>query len=99
MGQEAIKRVTYPPKEVRLVPVTEGSYPLCAANRQLIPYDLEAVGYVEEEYFVGGTANIYTWQKDQKYPDIKLPDAPYMSRVLVRKPKDMKAFSVLVHVI
>ena len=43
------------------VPVTPTSYPYGAADRLLEPMDLAKDGYVEEEYFISGTANVYDW--------------------------------------
>ena len=43
------------------IPVTATSYPFGAADHTLVPEDLRKVGYVEDEYLVSGTANVYTW--------------------------------------
>jgi hypothetical protein len=43
------------------VPVTLDSFPLGAADHLNVPEDLSKVSYVEEEYFVSGTANGYAW--------------------------------------
>lgn len=48
-------------------------------------------GYVEEEYFITGTANVYERQDVCK--GIRFANAPYVNRILVRKPKDMISFS------
>ena len=37
------------------------SYPFGAADHQEVPQDLGKLGYVEEEYLVSGTHNVYTW--------------------------------------
>lgn len=47
-------------------------------------YDLDALGYVEEEYFVSGTA--------QSWPE-GAADAPYTTRMIVRRPKDAARFN------
>src|ERR1700744_3565137 len=56
-------------------------------------HDLASHGYVEEEYFIRGTADSYN------FPD-KLKDAvanntpqPYVTRVVVRRPADAKRFN------
>ena len=44
-----------------------------------------SVGYVEEEYFVSGKANVYEWP--QAGPAVvRTADAPYTTRMLVRRP-------------
>lgn len=48
-------------------------------------------GYVEEEYFISGTANVYERQDGGK--GIRFADAPYKNRILVRKPQDAAGFS------
>ncbi len=48
-----------PVPQTMLVPVTRDSYPLGAADHLNVPEDLSQVGYLEEEYLVSGTANVY----------------------------------------
>ena len=66
------------------VPVTADSYPLMAANKTQNPIDLSKFGYVEEEYFISGRANVYdqmkigtppflAWWPFQNQCDIELP--------------------------
>ena len=87
------RQLTLPPKTVRFVPTTEKSYPFGAASRQIEPIDLAAVGYIEEEYIIGGNANVYTWPEWQQHPSIRTKDAPYVTRILVRTPADPSKFS------
>ena len=49
------------PTVVGPLPVSADSYPFGAAAHELVPEDLSKVGYVEEEYLVSGTANVYSW--------------------------------------
>lgn len=72
--------------------VTADSYPFGAANRRSVPQDLSLAGYVEEEYFVSGLANVYDFDSDGKVI-IKTADAPYTTRILVRRPVSAKKFS------
>jgi hypothetical protein len=65
--------------------VTEASHPFGGAAWQLQPQDLAAHGYVEEEYLLSGTANVYEWAADNTAA-VRTPDAPYTTRVLVRRP-------------
>ena len=43
------------------LPATETSHPFGGAKWQLRPQDLADHGYVEEEYLISGTANVYEW--------------------------------------
>ena len=76
---------------IEWVPRTETSIPWNACDRQLVPIDLKKYGYVEEEYFVHGKANVYTLKGD--HAEIKSEASPYTNRILVRKPANMKKFS------
>jgi len=73
------------PKVTRAIPVTADSYPFMASNKSTPAFDLSKVGYVEEEYLVSGTANVYDWAADGAV-NVKTPNAPYTTRILVRKP-------------
>lgn len=46
-------------------------------------YDLSELGYVEEEYFVSGTARAYP----------EGPDAPYTTRIILRRPESAEQFN------
>src|SRR5262249_43327037 len=46
----------------------------------------------EEEFIVTGTANVYDWLPDGN-TSIKTPNAPYGTRILVRRPIDARRFS------
>lgn len=75
--------------KVTYVPATEESVPFGAAAELC---HFEEIGYVEEEYFLSGTANIYSDGKNHK-PVVLYPDAPYTTRIIVRRPKDAARFS------
>ena len=65
--------------------VTAESYPFGAADHQLVPQNLARAGYVEEEFLVSGRANVYEWP--QPGPAVvRTANAPYTTRVLVRRP-------------
>jgi hypothetical protein len=53
---------------------------------------LAKAGYVEEEFILSGTANVYDWLSDGSLA-VKTPNAPYANRILVRHPSDPKKFS------
>jgi hypothetical protein len=74
------------------VPVTTASYPLMASNKLQVVVDLPKAGYVEEEFFVSGRANVYDWAPDGGIV-VKTPDAPYTTRILLRRPADPARFS------
>lgn len=66
--------------ETELVPVTAASTPFFAAA-----IDLAAHGYVEEEYFLTGTGNVYEYDA-QGEVRVQTADVPYRTRMLVRRP-------------
>src|SRR5580698_242839 len=80
------------PKLTGPIPVTANSFPFIAADRLFQPLDLKKAGYVEEEYIVSGTANVYDWAADGSLT-VKTPNAPYSTRILVRRPADRARFS------
>jgi hypothetical protein len=80
------------PKLTGPIPVTADSFPFLAANRVFQPLDLQKAGYVEEEFIVSGTANVYDWAADGSLT-VKTPNAPYSTRILVRRPADKARFS------
>src|SRR5436190_1501361 len=45
------------------LPVSATSYPFGAADHTLTPEDLKRDGYVEEEFLISGTGNVYDWTK------------------------------------
>ncbi|WP_146899115.1 alpha/beta hydrolase domain-containing protein [Cellulomonas aerilata] len=80
------------PQVIGPLVVTEESHPFGAADHQLVPQDLAREHYVEEEFLVSGTANVYTWPADGPAV-VRTPDAPYTTRVLVRRPEKGQRFS------
>lgn len=75
--------------EMKLIPVPAGEHPFASAAGRC---GFEAIGYVEDEYFMSGTANIYGEDQAQK-PFVEIPDAPYTTRLLIRRPKERAHFS------
>lgn len=74
-------------------PITqsEASHAFGGAAWTLRPENLDAQGYVEEEFIVSGKANVYDWPATGAV--VRAADAPYTTRVLVRRPKDRAKFS------
>jgi hypothetical protein len=54
--------------------------------------NLPAHGYVEEEYFVSGTANIYQYDSNWNRT-LKQANVPYTTRMVIRRPTDRAKFS------
>jgi Alpha/beta hydrolase domain len=76
----------------KLIPATAGSAPFLSAERNLVPPNLAKAGYVEEEFIVGGFANVYDWKADGSV-SVKTPKVPYSTRILVRRPANAARFS------
>ncbi len=54
--------------------------------------DFAGNGYVEEECFISGAANLYRY--DDKWNRVlKQPDIPYTTRMILRRPTDHSKFS------
>lgn len=83
MNETIIQSITNLPQVEGPIPVTDHSHPFCAAAYAREPLHLEEYGYVEEEYFLSGTANVYEGY-DQLA--VKYEKMPYKTRILVRKP-------------
>ncbi len=73
------------------IPVTDTSYPFWDRLGPPREAALRA-GYIEEEYFVSGTANVYEWDANGD-PFIRTPNAPYTTRIIVRRPAKSHKFS------
>lgn len=72
--------------------VSEASYPFGAADHTLLPQALSEFDYVEEEFLVSGEANVYDWPALDRL-SIRSANAPYTTRVLVRRPANEADFS------
>jgi hypothetical protein len=59
--------------------------------------DLAAQGYVEEEFIVSGTANVYRYGADGAV-EVDREGVPYATRILMRRPQSPRRFSGNVHV-
>lgn len=81
-------------------PVTGGTrgYPFFSFARQPSPVDLAAYGYVEEEFFLEGTASSYRPTTAGLSPDGRwavepADEASYRTRLLVIRPADPRRFN------
>lgn len=72
---------------------TAQSHPFGGAGYASVPQDLKALGYIEEEVFVSGNANVYDWRKDSATAVVRASNAPYTTRVLIRRPIKQGKFS------
>jgi hypothetical protein len=91
-AQGAQQRVTIPVPKATPVATTANSLPLMAASANEPPIDLAARGYVEEEFFVSGTGNVYDWETDGSIK-VRSSGLPYATRILVRRPSNRDRFS------
>ncbi|HEV3333689.1 MAG TPA: alpha/beta hydrolase domain-containing protein [Bryobacteraceae bacterium] len=74
------------------IPITADSHPFLAADHNLQPMNLAKLGYVEEEFVITGTANVYDWAADGALT-VKTPNVPYGTRILLRRPADSARFN------
>jgi Alpha/beta hydrolase domain len=79
------------PVITRLLPQSTTSHAFDASKYQAVPTDLAARGYVEQEYLVRGDARVYDWPAPGELKIIAR--ARYVTRILVRRPKDASHFS------
>lgn len=79
-------------KVIGPVQVTSESYPFNGADHTVVPQNIASSNYIEEEYFVSGKANVYGYDAAGKVI-VKHADAPYTTRILVRRPTDQSRFS------
>ncbi|WP_137681255.1 alpha/beta hydrolase domain-containing protein [Aurantiacibacter suaedae] len=92
--QEAVRvapAVVPIPEATNAIPVTDKSWPWAAADRAVSPIDLSAHGYVEEEYFITGTARVFDMGEQASLTS--LAQGPYTTRILVRRPAHPAEFS------
>jgi hypothetical protein len=77
------------------IPQSEASHAFGGAAYTLRPEDLSKQGYVEEEFLVSGKANIYDWAPagSKNAAVVTTANAPYTTRILVRRPAPAAKFS------
>jgi Alpha/beta hydrolase domain len=66
--------------------------PFISVTRMQEPVDLSKYGFVEEEWFVSGSANVYDWLPNGDLA-VKVPNAPYATRIMLRRPIDPAKFT------
>ncbi len=72
-------------KNVREIPIDESNYPFAGAARYI---DFEKYAYVEKEYYIDGTANIYQSVGTMGEVAVKDTDVAYRNRIVVRMPQN-----------
>lgn len=79
------------PSTIGPLPETATNYAWDAAAHGLTPIDLGPYGYVEQEYLLKGTANVYSGTTGG--PLAVGASGPYETRILIRRPADPAQFS------
>ncbi|MBQ6221057.1 MAG: hypothetical protein IJJ44_00380 [Solobacterium sp.] len=75
--------------EFKFIPTTETSTPFAGAADKC---RFDEIGYIEDEYFQTGTANVYDEDAEHNVFPI-YENAPYTTRVIIRRPADVSKFS------
>ena len=69
------------------IPVTASSRPFLGAAEAMAK-----AGYVEEEFFLSGSANTYDWTGQGRGVKVIAGPGKYVTRILVRRPRDAAKF-------
>ena len=92
-GKEAIADI----EQVKKIPAGKREiYNAAEVKGSPVSVNLAEYGYVEEEYFVSGTASSFDYEDGSLVVHNK--ELPYVTRVVVRRPEDMATFSGILHV-
>lgn len=75
------------------IPNTETSHTWNGAAWQWKPINLKAYGYVEEEFYVSGEANVYDAVPYSDFKTKVLRSGPYTTRIIVRRPISLESWS------
>lgn len=73
---------------------TANSYMFSTMEKAREPFDVRDYGYVEKEYFLSGTANVYSNKSGSL--EVTEEDVPYTNRILVRRPANPQKSSGIV---
>lgn len=74
--------------KVEKIKITNFTHPFAAAFEKC---NFKDRNYLEEEFFISGTSNVYEWKNNCK--SVKYQDCPYVNRLIVRKPAEKEIFS------
>ena len=75
------------------IPVTDKSHIWNGAAWQWVPINLTDYKYIEQEYYISGIANVYQVVPKSDYATTKLRSGPYTTRIVIRRPADMRQWS------
>ena len=73
------------------LPQTQASHAFLSSAHLKKPLDLSRYGYVEEEYLISGQARVFD-RSTGPAPKV-LAQGPYTTRILVRRPRDLRRFN------
>ena len=83
-----------PTPRATLMPASVTNRPFLAAGSTLVPVDLVASGYAEDELIASGQGSILGWAPGSRDAvAARTPKLPWITRVLVRRPMDTRRFS------
>jgi len=91
-GAQTTPAIAPIPEVTGPIAIAATSVPLMMSSRLQTVVDLPKAGYVEEEFFLTGRANVYDWSAAGQ-PVVKTPNAPYTTRLMLRRPADAARFS------
>ncbi|MGM9948033.1 alpha/beta hydrolase domain-containing protein [Floccifex sp.] len=77
-------------EQIHEIPITKESYPFSSAYKYC---DFKHKQYIEKEYFMDGTSNVYQSIGNTGEVKIKYRDVSYRNRMIVRMPQDIKKAS------
>lgn len=77
----------------QVVPASQVNRPFLAAAQAAQPVNLAARGYVESELLLSGRANVYDGAPAGDAAKVRAASVPYVTRMLVRQPKEASRFS------
>lgn len=69
------------------------SHAFLASSHLRRPVDLNARGYIEEEFLVSGNGRVFDWPARPGEGPQVLAEGPYVTRILVRRPRDAARFN------
>lgn len=77
-----------------ILPQVSGPIPVTAQSRPFLGAQaaMDAVGYVEEEYFLSGEASTYDWTGSGRRVRVIAGPGRYVTRILVMRPRDPAKF-------
>jgi hypothetical protein len=83
-----------PTNPAQTLPQVSAPIPVTAASRPFLGAQagIEKFGYVEEEFFLSGSANTYDWAGNGRSVKVIAGPGQYVTRILVRRPRDPAKF-------